>query len=183
MQFKSNVCHNDWDHFIESWADKAYVFVAQALGPYQKQPLPVIEATEEAYHSAGVNASFEPGTGQIRLIPSIVCNKPGTTLEKLTHELIHASLNDFPEGDPFYEESQVDYSVWVLAHAPVWEPHCKQMIEAAEFNIECRRVRAFKTQTDYDRKRWAGGVYAALAYGPHIIARLRQKKVEGDLTW
>lgn len=183
MRFQSNICGNDWDHFIESWASKAYGFVAQALGPYHKQPLPVIEAVEEAYHSAGVNASFEPNTGQIRLVPSIVCNKPGTTLEKLTHELIHASLNDFPEGDPFYEEGQVDYSTWVLAHAPIWEPHSKQMVEAAEFNIKCRRERAFKTQTDYDRKRWAGGVYAALAYGPHIIARLRQKKIEGDLTW
>jgi len=182
-RFSCSICGNDWDQFIEEWASKCYDFVAQALGPYQKEPLPQILAIDEAYHAAGVNASFTPGTGQICLVPSVVCGKPGTTLEKLTHELIHASLNDFPEGDPFYEEGQVDFSVWVIAHAPFWGSHRDQMIEAAAFNIKCRRERAFKTGTDYDRKRWAGGVYASMAYGPHIIARLRQKKTEGDLTW
>ena len=182
-RFSCTICGNEWDRFIEDWAAKCYDFVAQALGPYQKEPLPEILAIDEAYHASGVNASFAPGTGQISLVPSIVCWDPGTTLEKLTHELIHASLNDFPEGDPFYEEGQVDFSVWVLAHAPIWAGHRDQMIEAAEFNIKCRRDRALKTETDYDRKRWAGGIYASMAYGPHIIARLRQKKMEGDLTW
>jgi hypothetical protein len=182
-RFSCTIFGNDWDHFIEDWAPKCYEFVAQALGPYQKEPLPEIKAIEESYHAAGVNASFSPVTGQISLVPSVMLGKPGITLEKLTHELIHASLNDFPEGDPFYEESQVDYSVWLLAHAPFWGSHRDQMIEAAAFNIKCRRERAFKTGTDYDRKRWAGGVYASMAYGPFLIARLRQKKMEGDLTW
>jgi hypothetical protein len=182
-RFTCKICGNDWDRFIENWAPKCYTFVAQALGPYQKEPLPEIQAIDEAYHASGVNASFAPGSGQISLIPSVVCGNPGITLEKLTHELIHASLNDFPEGDPFYEEGQTDFSVWVLAHAPIWGSHRDQMIEAAAFNIECRRERALKTGTDYDRKRWAGGLYASVAYGPHIIARLKQKKLEGDLTW
>lgn len=183
QRFSCSICGNEWDRFIEDWAGKCYTFVAQALGPYQKEPLPVIQAVPEAMHANGVNASFAPGTGQISLVPTIVCGKPGTTLEKLTHELIHASLNDFPEGDPFYEESQVDYSTWVLAHAPIWGQHREQMIEAAAFNIQCRRERAFKTGSDYDRKRWAGGVFASMAYGPFIVARLHQKKLEGDFTW
>jgi hypothetical protein len=136
----------------------------------------------DGMHSAGATASFNPMTGQICLSTS-VSGKPGQTLEKLTHEMIHGSLAAFPEGDPFYEESYVDYSVWVMAHAPAWNPYRDAMIEAAAFNIKFRRERALATNTDYDRKRWAGGVYAMLAYGPFIIARLRNKKLEGDLTW
>lgn len=181
--FSCTICGNDWDSFIEQWAYKCYGFVAHALGSYQKEPLRTIQAIPEAMHANGVNASFAPGTGQISLVPSVVCGQPGITLEKLTHELVHAALNDFPEGDMFYEEGFVDYSVWVMAHAPFWGPHREQMIEAAAFNIKCRRERAIKTQSDYDRKRWAGGMFASMAYGPFIIARLHQKKLEGDLTW
>lgn len=183
VQFVSQVCGNDWDRFIETWASISYAFVAEALGPYQMQPLLTILPMSDAAHSAGANASFEPGTGQIRLHPSVVQGRAGTTLEKVTHELVHASLASFPEGDPFYEEGTVDYSVWVMAHAPVWGEHRAEMIEAANYNIKCRRERAMKTQTDYDRKRWAGGMHASAAFGPWIIARLRQKKMEGDFTW
>lgn len=182
-QFVSNICGNEWDRFIEVWAAKSYHFVGQALGPYQKEPLPEILPLEDGAHSAGANASFEPATGQIRLSPSVVMGKPGTTLEKITHELIHASLNDFPEGDCFYEEGQVDYSTWVVAHAPYWGIYREAMIEAADFNIRCRYDRAIRSQTDYDRKRWAGGIHAATAFGPWIVTRLRQKKMEGDLSW
>lgn len=182
-RFVSNICGNDWDRFIEEWAGKSYHFVGQALGPFQKEPLAEILPLEDGAHSAGANASFEPATGQIRLSPSVVMGKPGITLEKVTHELIHASLNSFPEGDPFYEEGYVDYSTWVMAHAPVWGIYGQAMVEAADFNIRCRRDRAMRTQTDYDRKRWAGGMYAAMGYGPWIVSRLRQKKIDGDLTW
>jgi len=144
--------------------------------------LPEILALPEGAHAAGATASFSPHSGQVHLCTSVE-NKPGQTLEKLLHEFMHGNLDNFPEGDPFYEESQVDYSVWLMAHAPIWEPYRDDMIKAAAFNIAVRRDRAFKTQTDYDRKRWAGGLYASIAYGPHLITRLRQKKIEGNFTW
>jgi len=181
--FHSDICGTDWDRFIERQAGRIYMFLLDALGPFYTEPKRTILAIEDGFHSSGANASFEPGTGQVRLCPTYVEGKPGITLEKLCHEFVHASLDGFPEGDPFYEEGEVDYSVWVLAHAPYWEPYRRDMIEVAAYNIKCRRDRAMKTQSDYDRKRWAGGLYAATAYGPYIIARLRQKKAEGDLTW
>lgn len=109
--------------------------------------------------------------------------RAGITLEKLTHEMVHASLDGFPEGDPFYEEGQVDYSVWLLAHAPVWGEHRTAMIEAAAYNIKQRRERAMRDTSDYDRKRWAGGVFAAQCHGPYLIGRLRDRKAEGTWKW
>jgi hypothetical protein len=50
-------------------------------------------------------------------------------------------------------------------------------------NIRNRRDRALKTGSDYDRKRWAGGVYAMTMHGPFVVASLRMKKEEGNLTW
>lgn len=181
--FVSNICNSPWDRFIEQWAGRCYTFVAQALGPYHKEPLRVILPLEDGLHSSGANASFEPATGQIRLSPSIVEGHPGITLEKLTHELIHASLNDFPEGDEFWEEGVVDYSTWVMAHAPVWGQYRNAMIDAAAFNIACRRDRAMKSLSEYDAKRWAGGLYAATAFGPWIVTRLALRKREGNLSW
>lgn len=181
--FRSNICGNEWDRFIEQWAGSCYAFVAHALGPYAVEPLPDILPLEDGSHCSGANASFEPSSGQIRLSPSVVMGKPGITLEKITHELVHASLAAFPEGDPFYEEGFVDYSVWVMAHAPAWGVYGKAMVEAANFNIKCRRERAMKTQTDYDAKRWAGGLYAATVFGPWIVTKLRARKLEGDLRW
>lgn len=181
--FTCDICGNDWDRFIEKWAGECYTFVAQALGPYQREPLKQILALSDGAHSSGANASFNPATGQIRLVPSIIEAKPGITLEKLTHELLHASLNDFPEGDEFFEEGYVDYSVWVMAHAPIWGQYRQAMIEAAAFNIAQRRDRAMKSLSEYDAKRWAGGLFAANAYGPHIVAKLRFRKMEGNLTW
>ena len=57
------------------------------------------------------------------------------------------------------------------------------MIEAAAFNIQMRRERAMKDMSDWDRKRWAGGLFASLSRGPMIISSLRQKKMENNLTW
>lgn len=183
VEFRCQICNSPWDQFIEIWATRCYYFVAQALGPYQKEPLKTIIALPDGAHAGGANASFDPSSGQITLSASIVENKPGITLEKLTHELIHASLNDFPEGDTFYEEGFVDYSTWVMSHAPSWEPYRKQMMDAAAFNITLRRDRAMQDISDWDRKRWAGGAFAALAHGPHIVAKLRQRKFEGNLSW
>jgi hypothetical protein len=177
------VCGTDWDRFIENWASVCCAFVAEALGPYAREPLPTILTISDGAHSGGANASFEPGSGQIRLSPSIVEGKPGITLEKLTHELTHAALNDFPEGDPFYEEGFVDYSVWVMAHAPIWGVYGRPMIEAAAFNIKCRRDRALRDLSDYDRKRWAGGLFCSLMHGPWIISKLKLRKAEGDPRW
>lgn len=182
-RFTTTICGNEWDRFIEQWAAISYAFVGHALGPFATEPLPTILPLEDGAHAAGANASFEPATGQIRLSPSVVMGKPGITLEKITHELVHAALAAFPEGDPFYEEGFVDYSVWVMAHAPTWGVYGNEMVKAADFNIKCRRDRAMKTQTEYDAKRWAGGLFAASAYGPWVVTRLRAKKLAGDLTW
>lgn len=181
-KFTCEIFGEPWNQFVELWAPRIYDFLGHALSPFGKEPKPNIEILPDGQHSAGATASFSPDTGQIRLSSSVEDN-PGQTLEKLTHEMTHASLNDFPEGDPFYEEGFVDYSVWVMAHAPLWEPYRNDMIKAAASNIAVRRDRALKTQTDYDRKRWAGGLYASVAYGPYLLTRLRQKKIEGNLTW
>ena len=183
QQFTCNVCGNEWDRFIEKWASVCYRFVAQALGPYQQEPQAEILPLSDGAHSSGANASFQPDNGQIRIVGSIVMGKPGITLEKITHELVHASLASFPEGDPFYEEGFVDYSVWVMAHAPIWGQHQKAMIDAADFNIQCRRDRALRDLSDYDRKRWAGGLFCASMHGPWIVAKLRMRKAQGDLYW
>ena len=182
LRFTCNAFTPEWTKFVETWASKSYAFVQHALGPYGKEPLPDITMMHDGFHSAGATASFHPGTGQITLSRAIV-GKPGQTMEKLTHELIHASLALFPEGDPFYEEGTADYSTFIMAHAPYWEPYREYMLEAASSNIATRRERAMKTHTDYDCKRWAGGVYAMMAYGPFIISRLRQKKETRDYTW
>lgn len=183
MVFKTDVCGDDWDRFIEQAASKCYSFLQDCLGLFQREPLPVILPIEDGFHAAGANASFEPATGQIRLCADYVRGRPGTTLEKLCHEMVHASLNDFPEGDPFYEEGFVDYSVWVISHAPWWEPNREAMIRAASHNIAMRRDRAMKDLSDYDRKRWAGGLFCSTAHGPWILSKLRMAKAEMNLQW
>lgn len=181
--FTCNICGNEWDRFIEHWAGVCYLFVKEALGGYHIEPQRVILPLSEPSHSAGANASFSLLDGQVRLCPSVVEHKPGITLEKLTHEFTHGALAGFPEGDPFYEEGVVDYSVWVMAHAPVWKPWGRDMVEAAAFNIKCRRDRALKDLCDYDRKRWAGGLFCSTMHGPWIISKLKMRKLEGDLRW
>jgi len=186
QRFTCKICGSPWDRFIEQWAGRCYTFVGQALGSFQMEPLPNILPLNDGAHSAGANASFQPSTGQICLSPSIVEGNPGITLEKLTHELIHASLADFPElpnNDPFFEEGYVDYSTWVMAHAPAWGTYRKAMIDAAAYNIKCRRDRALRGLSEYDAKRWAGGLFAANAYGPWIVTRLAFRKSENNLTW
>ena len=180
--FTCQVFNGPWDHFVMAWAPRIHTFVQEALGPYGTDPRTEILPLEDGMHSAGATASFHMLTGQICICTS-VDGKPGQTLEKLTHEMIHGSLSQFPEGDEFYEEGFVDYSTWVLAHAPVWGDLREDMIKAAAFNIQVRRDRAMLDQNDYDRKRWAGGLYASLSRGPHIISTLRMKKMEGQLVW
>jgi hypothetical protein len=180
--FECSVFSAEWNEFIKLWAPKIHAFVINALGPYGTDPRREIKKLTDGFHIAGATASFDPSNGQIRLATSLE-GQPGATIEKLTHEMTHGSLARFPEGDPFYEEGFVDYSVWVMAHAPFWEPHRDAVIKAAADNIRNRRERALKTETDYDRKRWAGGFYASIAYGPYVIAMLRQRKHESNFTW
>jgi len=172
-----------WNLFTVRWALTVYGFVKEALGPYLKEPAEVIQAMPEGAHASGANASYTPYDGSIALCRSVTEGKPGITLEKLCHEMAHASLDGFPEGDPFYEEGFVDYAVWLMAHAPVWGEHRQDMIDAAAFNIAQRRERALRDLSDYDRKRWAGGVFAMQAHGPYLLAKLRMRKAEGDLRW
>ncbi len=180
--FFTRIFNSSWDGFVTSWAPVIYNFVGQALGPYGMDPLPEILPMSDGEHTAGATASFNPMTGQVRLSSSVE-NKGGQTLEKLTHEFTHGSLAKFPEGDAFYEEGFVDYSVWVMAHAPIWGHYRDEMIEAASFNIKMRRERAMLDLSDWDRKRWAGGLYASLSRGPMIISSLRLRKEENNFTW
>lgn len=181
-KFTCRIFNSPWDQFVELWAPRIFYFVGNALGPFGTHPLPNIEKMTDGEHTAGATASFDPDTGQVRLSGSVE-GKAGQTLEKLTHEFTHGSLAKFPEGDAFYEEGFVDYSVWVMAHAPVWEPYRDEMIEAASFNIAMRRERAMLDLADWDRKRWAGGLYASLSRGPLIIASLKHRKMEGTFNW
>lgn len=182
-EFVCRMFPDHWNEFVELWAPRIHAFVEEALGPYGTEPKQEILALADGFHMACANASFDLMSGQIRLGTHLV-DQPGATLEKLTHEMIHGSLSKFPEGDPFYEEGMAaDYGTWILAHAPIWEPYRLETIKAAADNIRNRRERALKTGTDYDRKRWAGGLYAMTAFGPYMIAMLRQRKMEGNLTW
>lgn len=167
---------------MEEWAPRIYNFLLEALGPMGQEPRDLILPLSDGHHMAWATASFEPGSGQIRLSGSIE-GMPGQILEKLTHEMTHASLAQFPEGDSFWEEGFVDYSVWVMAHAPVWGPHREAMIQAAAYNIAQRRDRAMRQVSDWDVKRWAGGLYCSIAHGPFIISRLKARKQEGNFTW
>ena len=181
-KFTCEVFGGPWDEFVEEWLPRIHTFLFHALGPFGKEPLPEVLPITDGLHIAGATASFDPTSGQVRIHSSVDRN-PGKTLEKLTHELTHASLALFPEGDCFWEEGVVDYSVWVMAHAPVWGEYRDLMIESAQKNIDMRRERAMASLSDWDIKRWAGGHYAALARGPYIVAGLRMKKAEGNLTW
>ena len=183
-KFRTTIFGNEWDQFVEEWAPRVYAFVEQALGDFPIEPLEEILAISPGHHSGGVNASFNPVTGQVRLCPSVVEGKPGATLEKLTHEFTHAALNDFPEGGSFHEEGAVDYSVWVMAHAPVWEPYRREMVHAAEYNIKCRKDRALGPGSNsFDIQRWCGGMWHMYAHGPWIVEKFRMKKIEKDFTW
>lgn len=182
-EFTSSVCGSQWDLFIASWMNKSYIFVEQSLGAYQKQPKKHVLPLHDSKYTSGVNACYNPSDGQIRLSRLAVEGESGVTLEKITHELIHASLSDFPEGDPFYEEGAVDYMVLVMAHSPFWEPYRSAMVTAARRNLELRRDRALKTRTDYTAKRWYGACFMAETYGPWIVERFREKKLTGELVW
>jgi len=173
---------SEWDRFIEGWAPKAYRFVQACLGPYGKEPLPLILPLGDAMHLSGANASFDLDTGQIEICRSCEGN-PGRLLEKMTHEMTHGAVARFPQGDAFYDEGVVDTSVWLMSHAPFWGEHQEAMLREASYNIAVRRERAYQGLSDYDRKRWAGGVYATMVHGPMLLARLRMRKAEGDFTW
>ena len=182
-EFTCTVFAPHWNAFVEEWAPKIHAFVEEALGPYGTQPKREIKALSEGHHMACANASFDLVSGQICL-GTHLADQPGVTIEKLLHEHLHASTSQWPMGDPFYDEGvSADYPTWVLAHAPIWEPYRNEVIKAAADNIRNRRERALKTGTDYDRKRWAGGLYAMTAYGPYIISMFRTRKAEGNFTW
>src|SRR5579864_1570841 len=83
--FYSRIFNSPWDQFVMQWAPIIYDFVGHALGEYGMEPLPEILPMSDGEHSAGATASFNPTTGQVRLSGSVE-NKPGQTLEKLTHE-------------------------------------------------------------------------------------------------
>ncbi len=180
--FQCQVFNSDWDQFVVDWAPRIYSFLVEALGPFGTEPQPRILKLPDGMHMSGATASFDMVSGQISLCSSVEGN-PGQTLEKLTHEMVHGSLSQFPSVDCFYDEGFVDYSTWVLAHAPVFGEFKQATVDAASFNIKMRRERASRNLSDYDRKRWAGGTFASLFLGPMILHRLRMKKAEGDFTW
>jgi hypothetical protein len=181
-KFKCLAFNSDWNKFVEEWAPKVHNYLLGALGPFGTEPLPTILPMSDGMHMSGATASFDMVSGQVRLCSSVDGN-PGQTLEKLTHEFVHGSYSQFPSEDVFYDEGMVDYSTWLLAHAPIFGEYRQQMIDAAAYNIKMRRERAKTTNTDYDRKRWAGGCFASMFLGPQLIHRMKMKKAEGDYTW
>jgi hypothetical protein len=181
-QFKSLVFGSASDEFVEDWTSRIYSYLVQALGPFGTEPIPVIHPMSDGMHMSGATASFDIQSGQICLCPSVEGN-PGQILEKLTHELTHGSYSQFPSGDPFYDEGAVDFSTWVLVHAPIYEPYRQQAIDAAAYNIKMRRERALRDNSDYDRKRWAGGTFYSMFIGPMLIHRMKMRKAEGNFTW
>lgn len=181
-KFICKVFNSDWDRFVEIWTPKIYNYLLGALGPFGTEPLPTILPLTDGQHMSGATASFHMLNGQIHLCSSVEGN-PGQTLEKLTHELVHGSYAKFPSEDCFYDEGYVDFSTWVLAHSPTYGEYRQQTIDAAAFNIKMRRERAMKNLSDYDRKRWAGGTFASMFYGPMILNYMKMKKAEGDFTW
>jgi len=180
--FKCIAFNSEWDQFVENWVPILHSFLIEALGPFGREPLPIITQLSDGAHMSGATASFNMGTGQVQICQSVEGN-PGQTLEKLTHELVHGSLAQFPSIDPFYDEGFVDYSTWVLCHAPIYGELRDQAVAAAAYNISMRRERAMRDLSDYDRKRWAGGVFVNFAFGPMVLHKLRMKKAEGDFTW
>jgi hypothetical protein len=180
--FTCKVFGPEWNSFVEAWAPRIHAFVEQALGEYGTEPRSEILPLPPGMHVAGATASFDMLSGQTRICKSVE-GKPGQTLEKLTHEFTHGSLSKFPEGDPFYEEGFVDYTTWLIAHAPYWGEFRDDMIKSAAYNIAHRRDRALHDMSDYERKRWAGGLFASLARGPYILSGLRMKKGDGNFTW
>ena len=76
----------DWNAFTEEWASKAYVFVGNAFGGFQTEPMVEIIGMHDGAHSGGANASFNLGSGQITL-SGVMEGKAGLTLEKITHEV------------------------------------------------------------------------------------------------
>jgi hypothetical protein len=181
-EFKCLVFNSDWDKFVEAWAPKIHNYLIDALGPFGREPLPTILPMSDGMHMSGATASFHMLNGQIQLSHSVEGN-PGQTLEKLTHEFVHGSYAKFPSDDTFYDEGAVDYSTWLLAHAPIYGEYRQQVIDAAAYNIKMRRERAMRNLSDYDRKRWAGGCFFSMFIGPMLIHRMKMKKAEGDFTW
>jgi hypothetical protein len=181
-KFVCKVFNSDWDRFVEAWLPKIHAYLIEALGPFGKEPLPTILPMTDGMHMSGATASFNMMTGQVQLSPSVEGN-PGQTLEKLTHEFTHGSYAKFPINDVFYDEGYVDFSVWVLAHSPTYGEYRQQIIDAAAYNVQMRRERSMRNLSDYDRKRWAGGTFASMFYGPMILHQMKMKKAEGDFTW
>lgn len=173
---------SEWDRFLEGWGPKIYRFVEACLGPYGVEPMPVLLPLSNPVHLAGANASFDLESGQIEICPSAEGNQ-GRLLEKLTHEMVHGAVARFPQGDPFYDEGGVDYAVHLMAHAPYWGEHQEAMLREANYNIAMRRERAMQGLSDYDAKRWAGGVFAMTVHGPMWLYKLRMRKAEGNFTW
>lgn len=181
-KYQCEVFGSEWNTFVESWLPRIHTFLVEALGPFGREPLSRVLPLSEGMHMSGATASFDMMTGQVSICSSVEGN-PGQTLEKLTHELVHGSYALFPSVDPFYDEGYVDFSTWVLAHAPVYGDLRSQVIDAAAFNIKMRRERAMRNLSDYDRKRWAGGVFASLSMGPMLLHKMRMSKAEGNYNW
>lgn len=156
--------------FLERWAEVSYMAIHRVLGDFQTEPLAVLLPLEEFMKAEGATASFETGKGQIRISADIE-RQPGAILEKITHELIHGSLDKMPAGDEFFEEGFVDYSTFLMAHLPVWGRYGQAMKDAAIFNIQKRKP----------TRRWAGGFYASRKYGKNLLSHLREAKK--SLTW
>lgn len=182
MRFKSIAFDSHWDGVVERFAPICADIVVDRLGDWGTIPLEIIEPLENHLHTKlGVNASFDLLSGQISLHP-YMDGDLGTTLEKLTHEMVHGALSQFPQEDEFYDEGYVDYSVLILSRTGLYREFGKSMERAARYNLS-HRAQLAKGEDTYHHRRWAGARHAHHRYGDQILNVLKDKKTDRDFNW
>lgn len=170
-----------WNAFVGQWASVAYDLVLDATGPFDREPDSVIErAPEQNYQHSGFTGMYLEG--QIYLHPSLQ-DDPGKTVLLMTHEMLHASLQDFPPEETFYVEGFADYATMLLALRDEWGPMAQDIRWASKKLVEFRKGQALKCRCDTDAKRWAGFVFAGAAYGPDILSALKISKTLNPRSW
>lgn len=174
----------EWNSFVVKWAGKIKPFLEEVLGPYGTEPLPhILPLNVMAIGKVPPSASFDMSTGQIQLTAAME-GDPGRTLEKLTHEMVHGSLSQFPSEDEFYDEGFVDYSTLLLSAAPIYGPFGPAMAKSAQGNL-FRRIKQGKQAdaTIYDQRRASGSIHAKLTYGQGLLEHLRNQKLARTYEW
>lgn len=184
MVWVCQVFRPDWNLFVESWAAKIHPMLLDVLGPYGTEPHPhILPLNVMALGKVAPSASFDMDSGQIQLTPAME-GDAGRTLEKLTHEMVHGSLANFPSEDEFFDEGFVDFSVLLLSEQPVYGDLGPLMKRSAQQNL-ARRIKMgmAPNATRYDFRRASGAIHAKLTYGHGLIEHLRNQKLNQTFEW